>query len=148
MRHLVGDPRAQRLYAADMGTSRTYVVDLRTDRVRALAKTDRLPNTADLSPDGRVLYVSNRGRNGATYLRKGPEWGSVVVVDARSGRYLDAVVGGNQTTGLDVSPDGTRLAFSDFLDSRVSVYEVPPHDVLAAGDGGRYRAHLADLRKR
>lgn len=148
MRHLVGDPQAQRLYAVDLGTSRSYVVDLRTDRVRELAKTDRLPNTADLSPDGRVLYVSNRGRNGASYLREGPEWGSVVMVDARSGRYLDAVVGGNQSTGLDVSPDGTRLAFSDFLDDRVSVYEIPPHDELAAGDGGRYRAHLAELRKR
>ncbi len=62
-------------------------------------------------------------------------------------RYLDAVVGGNQTTGLDISPDGTRLAFSDFLDSRVSVYEIPPYERLESGGGGRWKAHLADLRK-
>ncbi len=120
MRHLVGDPERERLYAVDMGRSTAYVVDLKSTEVRELAETDRMPNTIDLSPDGRVLYVSNRGRNGRTYLRKGPEWGSVIMIDTRTGKHLDAVVGGNQTTGLDVSPGGTRLAFSDFLDSRVT----------------------------
>ena len=147
MRHLVADPARGRLYANDMALDRTYVVDLRTDRVRPLARTDRLPNTTDLSPDGRVLYASSRGRNGATYLEKGPEWGSVVVLDALTGRPLDAIVGGNQTTGLDVSPDGTRLAFSDFLDARVHVYSVPSYDVLRTGRGGRWAAHLRELEK-
>ncbi len=147
MRHLVGDAERERLYAVDMGRSTAYVVDLEEGRVRELAETDRMPNTIDLSPDGRVLYVSNRGRNGRTYLRKGPEWGSVVVIDARTGKHLDAIVGGNQTTGLDVSPDGTRLAFSDFLDGRVSVYEIPPYDVLADGKGGYWKAHRRELRK-
>jgi len=147
MRHLVADPARQRLYANDMALDRTYVLDLRTDRVRQLGRTDRLPNTTDLSPDGRVLYASSRGRNGATYLQKGPEWGSVVVLDALTGKPLDAIVGGNQTTGLDVSPDGTRLAFSDFLDARVRVYSIPSYDVLRSGRGGRYAAHLADLEK-
>jgi hypothetical protein len=39
------------------------------------------------------------------------------------------------------------LAFSDFLDDRVSVYTIPSYDVLAAGDGGRYDAHLAEIQK-
>lgn len=147
MRHLVADAAGERLYANDMARDRVHVVDLRTDEVSTLGRTDRLPNTTDVSPDGRVVYVANRGRNGRTYLEKGPERGSVVVLDARTGRPLDAIVGGNQTTALDVSPDGTRLAFSDFLDSRVSVYEIPPFDVLAAGDGGRHGAHRADLVK-
>jgi DNA-binding beta-propeller fold protein YncE len=148
MRHLVGDPEAGRLYADDMGTSEAFVVDLATERVRKLADTDNVPNTIDLTPDGRVLYVSNRGKNGACYCAPGPEWGSVLAVDAASGRVLDAIVGGNQTTGLDVSADGRLLAFSDFLDNRIHLYAVPAHRVLAAGGGGRADAHKAELRKR
>lgn len=148
MRHLVGDPESGLLYASDMSKAKVFVVDTATDVVRELATTDRVPNTIDISPDGRVLFVSNRGRNNPeTYYKPGPEWGTVVVIDTATGEYLDAIVGGNQTTGLDVSADGTMLAFSDFLDDRVSVYEIPPYDVLAAGGGGRYQAHLGELQK-
>jgi DNA-binding beta-propeller fold protein YncE len=148
MRHLVGDPEGRRLYADDMGTNQAFVVDLATDRVRKLATTDNLPNTIDLTPDGRVLYVSNRGRNGASYYLPGPEWGSVLAIDTASGKVLDAMVGGNQTTGLDVSADGRRLAFSDFLDNRIHVFAIPPYRELAAGGGGRAAAHRAELAKR
>jgi YVTN family beta-propeller protein len=148
MRHLVGDHRGARLYADDMGTNQAFVVDLRSERVRQLARTGNVPNTIDLTPDGRALYVSNRGRNGANYYLPGPEWGSVLAIDTASGRVLDAMVGGNQTTGLDVSADGRLLAFSDFLDNRIHLYEVPPYRTLAAGNGGRAAAHRAELAKR
>lgn len=147
MRHLVGDAAGNRLYASDMATSAVYVVELDTNAVRLLATVDANPNTIDLSPDGRVLFVSCRGRNGADYERPGPEWGSVVAVETATGRLLDAIVGGNQTTGLDVSGDGTRLAFSDFLDNRISVYAVPSSSGLADGQGGRVAAHEAELAK-
>jgi YVTN family beta-propeller protein len=147
MRHLVGDPVRGLLYADDMAAGQTWVVDLASERVRKLAATDHTPNTMDLSRDGRVLYVSNRGRNGANYYLPGPEWGSVLAIDTGSGRPLDAIVGGNQTTGLDVSPDGRLLAFSDFLDNRVQLFAVPPYERLAAGDGGRTVAHRAELEK-
>ena len=147
MRHLVGDPEHDLLYADDMGTDEAFVVDTRTSTVRKLAGTDSTPNTIDLAPDGRVLYVSNRGRNGSNYYLPGPEWGSVLAIDTRTGRILDAIVGGNQPTGLDVSPDGRTLAYSDFLDNRMTLYAIPPYAALAAGNGGRARSHLADLPK-
>jgi YVTN family beta-propeller protein len=148
MRHLVGDPARGRLYADDMATDTAFVVDLRTEKVRKLARTDAKPNTIDVTPDGRVLYVSNRGENGSSYYLPGPEWGSVLAVDTATGRVLDAIVGGNQTTGLDVSPDGQTLAFSDFLDNRVTLYAIPAYAALASGHGGRATAHLADIPKR
>lgn len=148
MRHLVGDGDEGLLYADDMAGDAVYVHALDSDEVRHLADTDAKPNTIDLSPDGRVLYVSNRGANNPeTYYIPGPEWGTVLAFDTRSGEPLDAIVGGNQTTGLDVSDDGTLLAFSDFLDNRVQVYEIPAHDVLAGGDGGRFGAHRDDVAK-
>jgi sugar lactone lactonase YvrE len=116
--------------------------------VSNLPTTGNVPNTIDLTPDGRVLYVSNRGRNGASYYNPGPEWGSVLAIDTASGKVLDAMVGGNQTTGLDVSADGRLLAFSDFLDNRIHVFAVPSYQQLAAGGGGRAAAHRAELAKR
>jgi YVTN family beta-propeller protein len=145
MRHLVGNQDGSLVYASDMGRATTLVIDTATDQVTELAPVDRHPNTIDLSPDGRVLYVSNRGRNNPeSYYLKGPEWGTVAVVDTATGGYLDAIVGGNQTTGLDVSPDGSLLAYSDFLDDRVVVYRIPPYEDLVAGDGGRWDAHLTE----
>jgi DNA-binding beta-propeller fold protein YncE len=148
MRHLVADSVRGLLYADDMATDEVFVVDLRTSTVRKLAGTGHTPNTIDLSPDGRVLYVSDRGRNGSNYYLPGPEWGSVLAIDTRTGRILDAIVGGNQPTGLDVSPDGRTLAYSDFLDDRMTLYAIPPYPTLAAGHGGRSRTYLADLPKK
>jgi YVTN family beta-propeller protein len=147
LRHLVGDAAGGMLFVDDMAKDRAHVVDLRTEQVRELAETDEKPNTIDLTPDGRVLYVSNRGENGESYYRPGPEWGSVLAIDTATGAVLDAIVGGNQTTGLDVSPDGRTLAFSDFLDNRVQLYTIPPTERLLTGGGGRAEAHLAEIPK-
>ncbi|MGH8911270.1 MAG: YncE family protein, partial [Acidimicrobiia bacterium] len=147
-RHLVLDPTGSRLYGSDMAADAIYVTELATAATTHLADVNRLPNTIDLSPDGRVLFVSNRGRNNPeSYLLIGPEWGSVLLIDTTTGRPLDAIVAGNQTTGLDVSPDGALLAFSDFRDDRVSVFAIPSYEVLAEGNGGRYQAHLSELEK-
>jgi YVTN family beta-propeller protein len=149
MRHLVGDAAGRFLYADDMAGDAIYAVNLATEEVRKLAATDHMPNTIDLTPDGKVLYVSDRGANNpVSYYRPGPEWGSVLAIDTATGRVLDAIVGGNQTTGLDVSPDGKTLAFSDFLDNRISLFAVPSYAILTAGGGGRATSHVADLAKR
>lgn len=148
MRHMVADDERGLLYVDDMSTKEVFVVDLATEKVAKLADTDERPNTMDLSPDGRVLYVSNRGKdNPKTYYIPGPEWGSVLAIDTATGQILDAIVGGNQCTGLDVSPDGKLLAFSDFLDNKIRVYTIPDYQVLAAGSGGRSVAHLKDIVK-
>ncbi|MGH3326694.1 MAG: YncE family protein, partial [Streptomycetales bacterium] len=147
MRHLVGDTGTGAVYASDMAEDKVFEVDLETGSVTTLARVDHNPNTIDLDPAGRVLYVSCRGRNGPSYYQPGPEWGSVVLVDTESGRLLDAIVGGEQTTGLDVSSDGRMLAFSDFLGNRVSSYAIPPYQELANGGGGRVHEHRAELEK-
>ena len=56
-------------------------------------------------------------------------------------------MGGNQCTGLDVSPDGNYLAFSDFLDNTIRVYKVPDYETLVAGGGGRAQERFADVKK-
>lgn len=147
MRHLVADEDDERLYISDLGDAKVYVADMLTGETKVLAEVDPKPNTIDLTPDGKVLYVSCRGTNNPeTYLNVGPEWGTVLAIDAHTGRKLDAMVTGNQSTGLDVSPDGRLLATSDFLDNRINIYELPRTGTLVAGDGGTsatYRANVA-----
>lgn len=148
MRHLVADEKRGVMFTSDMGKACVWVTDMKTLETKRFAKTDSHPNTIDLSPDGKVLFVSNRGANNSkSYHEPGPEWGSVLLFDAVSGKPLDAIVGGNQCTALDLSADGKTLVFSDFMDNRLHVYAVPPYATLAAGKGGRFEAHKDEIRK-
>ena len=148
MRHLAGNAETGILYASELGKDYILSVDTATDEVEIFAYVDNVPNTIDLSPDGKVLYVSSRGRNNSeSYHLIGPEWGSIAVIDTATGDYLDAIIGGNQPTGLDVSPDGTMLAYSDFLDHRITVYTIPSYEELRNGNGGRWEMHLSEIVK-
>jgi len=124
-RHLVVDPVRNRLYASDMARASVFAYDL--DSGTLLAEVSMAPgaktNTIAVSPDGRWIYVSTRGPNNPVdYEIKGPAFGELVVIDADSLEVTERHWGGNQPTGLAVSPDGRTLAFTDFLDHRLEVY--------------------------
>lgn len=148
LRHVVADETRSLLFISDMADDLVWVHNMDTGETHKFTDTDEKPNTIDLSPDGKVLFVSCRGENNAkSYYIPGPEWGTVLLFDASSGEPLDAIVGGNQCTALDVSDDGSLLVFSDFLDDRLRAYEVPSYEALASGAGGRWDEHFDDLRK-
>jgi len=148
MRHLVADETTGKLYASDMAKDVVWVCDMKTLKVTKFCDTDEKPNTIELSPDGQILFISNRGENNPkSYYIPGYEWGTILLVSTSTGKPLDAIVGGNQCTALDVSADGHTLVFSDFLDDRLRVYDVPGYATLAQGNGGRYAAHFAALKK-
>lgn len=149
LRHVVGDSRDRRLYISDMYLNVIFELDRATDEVKRFARTNRYPNTIALSPDDKILYVSNRGSHKkGDYRKPGPRWGSVLLLDTATGKVLDAIVGGNQPTALDVSDDGKVLVFSDFLDHRLRVYDIPPHEQLVKGGGGRALSHKRELPKK
>ncbi len=149
MRHIVADHDKNILYVSDMGRGVIFKVDLATDKVTQFAKTDRNPNTIALSPDKKILVVSCRGTNfsATDYYRPGKDWGSVLFFDTQNGKMLDAIVGGNQPTALAFSNDGSLLAFSDFLDSRIEIYKIPSYDIFLAGKGGRSAIYKKELKK-
>lgn len=149
LRHIVADEKTGRLFISDMSKNLVWVHDMQTGVTRKFVDVDEKPNTIDLTPDGKMLFVSCRGANNPkSYYIPGPEWGSILVFDTTSGRPLDALIAGNQPTALDVSDDGKLLIFSDFLDNRLRVYEIPPYEAFAQGNGGRFEAHKVEVRKK
>ena len=148
LRHIVADEKTGRLFISDMSLDLIWVHDMETGATTKFVDVDEKPNTIDLTPDGKMLFVSCRGENNEkSYYIPGPEWGSILVFDTATGAPLDALIAGNQPTALDVSDDGKLLIFSDFLDNRLRVYEIPPYETFAEAGGGRYEAHFAEIAK-
>ncbi|MBN1499021.1 MAG: YncE family protein [Spirochaetes bacterium] len=124
-RHMVIIPQKNYLVVSDMGRRTVNIYDLKTDsRIREIAVFNN-PNTIAVSPDSNYLYVSCRGPNNPeSYLKKGFVMGRIYVIDMNTLKLKEIVEGGNQCTGLDVSPDGRKFVFSDFLDDAIRVYEM------------------------
>ncbi len=142
-RHIVTDDKRDLLYVSDMARDIIEVYDLGDDSLIASIAVGAKPNTIELSPDGRLLYVSCRGPNNPDkgYLHKGYEFGRIYVIDAETLSVKEWWEGGNQPTGLDLSPDGRLVVFSDFLDDRLRVYR--QGTVIAGSVAGRAYARGA-----
>jgi YVTN family beta-propeller protein len=107
---------------SDMAKSRVYFIE--NYKKVAETKVFSNPNTIVESPDGKYLYVSCRGHNNPkSFLLKGPDFGKVMVIDLLTRKVIEEIEGGNQPTGLDVSPDGKYVVSTDFLDHAMRVYE-------------------------
>lgn len=124
-RHICVSNIQGRIFVSDMMYGRIEVYDLDSYRLIASVSVGPKLNTIALDPSERYLYISSRGRNNPqSYLIPGPDFGKVYVLDTESLEVVDWVWGGNQPTGLALSPDGRLLVFSDFLDDRLEVYSV------------------------
>ena len=127
LRHVVISVENNKLYVSDMYHGIVSVLDLKTDNVERSFYAGNNINTIKLSPNGKKLFISARGRNSDEgYLNKGPDFGKLYVYDTVLKKITDWTWGGNQPTGLAVSPDGSIIAFSDFLDHRVEIYNIHP----------------------
>ncbi len=148
MRHIVGDEEKGFLYISDMANARIYRVNIINDKVEIFVKTENNPNTITLSPDKNILAVSCRGANNPqSYHIPGPEWGSVLFFDTESGEMVDTLIGGNQTTGLDIAKNGIYLAYSDFLDARLTLCNLPSTNDFLEGEGGASSSYKERIRK-
>ena len=123
-RHIVQDSKRGLFYVSDMRRGSIMVIDSAKDTLLQEVQVAKNLNTIKLSPDGKYLYISSRGPNGPNFLNKGPEFGKIFIMETGKMKILEWFWGKNQPTGLDVSPDGRYLAFTDFLDATVEVYRV------------------------
>lgn len=127
LRHIVVSEEDKKLYVSDMYHGTVTVLNLKKDTVERSFYVGSNINTIKLGADGKNLFISSRGHNSTNgYLEKGPEFGKIFVYNILSKRVTDWTWGGNQPTGLAVSPDGSFLAFTDFLDHRIEIYRLHP----------------------
>ncbi len=124
-RHAVMDNERKILYVSDMITNSVFVINTTNDRLIKEIYVDKKLNTIALSVNKQYLFVSSRGPNNAeSYLKKGPKFGKIYVIDTFKKKVVEWIWGRNQPTGLGVSEDGRYLAFTDFLDHNVELYEI------------------------
>jgi len=122
-RHILLDPATNYFYVSDMYWGSVYVLSGDTDSIIRKIPIDHNPNTIALTSDGSVLFISTRGPNHPeTYLRKGPRFGKIYVMDTATFEIQDWIWGKNQPTGLALSPDNRFMAYSNFLDASLEVY--------------------------
>ena len=125
LRHIVATGDGSRLFVSDMARAEVIEVDAASFAVLHVYKTRNNPNTIDLTSDGRILAVSCRGPNNAEgYTLRSPVRGAVLLFDTRERRLIATLEGGTQPTGLDISADDATLAFSNFQDASVELYDI------------------------
>jgi len=122
-RHIVLDEKKNIFYVSDMYWGTIYVLNGENDTLIKEIKIDHNPNTICLSGDGKYLFISTRGPNHPeTYLRKGPKFGKIYILDTESLEIAQWIWGKNQPTGIALSPDNRLLAFTDFRDACIEIY--------------------------
>ncbi|MBT3273038.1 MAG: hypothetical protein HN368_07800 [Spirochaetales bacterium] len=125
MRHVVLDSAGVAAFASDMYTGRITAIDLRDRSFRKSGRLASNPNTIVLSSDDRYLFVSCRGRNNdVDYRMKSPERGKIFILDTRTLEIVDWIWGGNQPTGLALSPDNSMMVFSNFFDNTIELHDI------------------------
>ncbi len=124
-RHIVYDKNKNLFYISDMVRGSVIILSPEDDSVKKEVFVDEKVNTIALSKGGKYLAVSSRGPNNTeSYLKKGPVYGKIYIMDTDSFELIDWVWGRNQPTGLAISPENTYIAFSNFLDRSIEVYKL------------------------
>ena len=124
MRHIVLNSDNTKAYVSDMYHRLVYEVNLETFKITGKTQVFNNPNTIKLYKD-RWLFVSSRGPNNKEdYTKRSPQNGKIQIIDTSSMKVIQAFEGGNQPTGLDISPDGRYLCFSNFQDENIELYEI------------------------
>lgn len=124
LRHVVVSKDGSTLWVSDMAKRSVYELNTVTLTLTHTFTVNSHPNTIAVSPDESRLFVSCRGPNNPeSYLLRSPEDGTVHIFNLATREEEAVLQGGNQPTGLSVSPDGTLLAFTNFLDDTLELYE-------------------------
>ena len=101
-----------------------YEINLSDFTISKELKVFHNPNTIELL-NGRFLFVSSRGPNNPVdYTLRSPQNGKITVIDTGDFSVYTVFEGGNQPTGLDISPQGNLLCFSDFQDAALELYRI------------------------
>src|SRR5580704_9321106 len=108
-----------KLPPADRDADGIGVVDLATRKLVRVLKSGQDPETFDISPDGKTLYVSNE------------ETAEMSVLDLASGEIRHKVTVGREPEGVTVRPDGKAVYVTSEEDNEVTAVDTATLAVTA-----------------
>jgi YVTN family beta-propeller protein len=108
-----------KLPPADRNADGIGVVDIAAKKLVRVLKSGQDPETFDVSPDGKTLYVSNE------------ETAEMSVLDIASGEIRAKVPVGREPEGVTVGPDGKVVYVTSEEDSEVTAVDTGTLAVLA-----------------
>ena len=124
MRHIVTNRAKTTAWISDMFHADVLELNLKTFKIEKKYHVFNNPNTIDLLGD-RYLCVSCRGPNNKVdYTKRSPVDGKIIVIDTAEKKQFCEIQGGNQPTGLALSPAQNLLVFSDFQDAALELYKI------------------------
>lgn len=127
MRHVILSKDSKYAFISDMYNCKVYKLELAAFKIVSSVKIYINPNTIDLFTSGghSFIFASTRGPNNPKdYTKRSPSNGKIHIIDADTMSIVKTFYGGNQPTGLDVSPDGSLLCFSNFQDANIELYKI------------------------
>ena len=124
MRHIVTNSAKTKAWISDMYHADVLELNLKTFKIEKKYHVFNNPNTIDFLGD-RYLCVSCRGPNNKVdYTKRSPVDGKIIVIDTAEKKQFCEIQGGNQPTGLALSPEQNLLVFSDFQDAALELYKI------------------------
>lgn len=99
------------LYAANLGSGTTTVIDLEAGEVVKTLPTGEGTEGIDVSPDGKEVWVTARS-------------GSVAIIDAESNEIVDSLPADGLPIRVKFTPDGKQALVSCMQGGKVIVFDV------------------------
>ena len=127
-------PDGAKFYVADMAHAGLWIIDATGTIVTGFIATGTGAHGIYPSRDGRVMYVTNRGRTMNDVRRRSREGdGSVSVVDPRTDSVVAtwSIPGGGSPDMGGVSADGSKLWVSGRFDAVVYVFDTVTGGMVA-----------------
>jgi len=112
---IVVSPDNSTVYVVNSGDLTVSVIDAATNTVKSTLKNGAV-NCIAISPDGKLLYVSNTN--------------AVAVIDAQTGVKLTNIQVPTEPFGISVSTDGSRAYVADAYSNSVSVINTITNTLL------------------
>ncbi|TWT80298.1 Di-heme cytochrome c peroxidase [Planctomycetes bacterium CA13] len=113
-------PDEKWLYVCNRFDNEVSIIDLTSGETTARVPVLREPVAADITPDGKLLFVANHIPDGRADIEYVASKISVINTETQSVKTLPLVNGAEGIRGLEVSPDGKKV-FATHLMARFLV---------------------------
>lgn len=145
-----GAAAAGKVYVANEGADTVSVIDAATFKVVATVPVGRSPHNVQVSPDGKLAWVTNDGETGkpgadAGHQARGQDahqatakTGAVWAIDTADARIVAKVPVGTHPAHVVLSPDGRFAYVVNAGDNSVSVVDVTARQIVATISVGAF----------